>query len=539
MSRSALKASLRLWRRRLAYRERRLRVSERHHRPNSVAKWRKHAERAQLMVKRRERQLRVNKPMREKAASIMVNWAHEPVREQGGNNRGPRVDGIIKLAGGTPGEPWCFGAGTLIATPRGLVRIEDLRDGDEVIAGSGTPRVAMVRTDRGEADTVRLRALGVADTIASDDHPYLARRNTGRPGRPVLGEPEWVPAGSLRRGDYIQLPALVGGDVQFSPASAYVFGRWLADGWSVIKPQRVIQKHRAAFVCCSHGEADSLRDKLVEADLLRAEREYKTVTQFALPVRALPFWEAGGNARDKRLPGECLRWNNAAREALLQGYLDGDGHEYEPQQFAANTVSRELAYGVAMLARSVGRHAAVYAYSRDTTATIEGRKVNQAPVRYEVKVRTCIPQVKDGDWHPVRAVESAGRRPVYNLTVAEEATFIADGALVHNCGDAVAAAYILAGSKSVTRAWAYVPTLEKVLTRVLSPKRGHVVIFNFDGGVPDHTGLFLWDNRDGSYLCVEGNTRPGSSASDAGGGEGVYLRTRPKSQVQSVRRVLR
>lgn len=213
MSRSQLKASLRLWRRRLAYRERRLRVSERHHRPNSVAKWRKHAERAQLMVKRRERQLRENKPMRERAADVMKAWARKPVREQGGNNVGAAVEEIIREGGGTKGDPWC--------------------------------------------------------------------------------------------------------------------------GW------------------------------------------------------------------------------------------------------------------------------------------------------------------------------------------------------------AVAAAYKRAGSKTVTRAWGYVPTLEYLLTRVARPRRGHVVIFNFDGGVPDHTGLFEKDNGDGTIEVWEGNTRPGTAASDAGGGEGVYLRTRPKSQIQSVRRVLR
>jgi hypothetical protein len=45
------------------------------------------------------------------------------------------------------------------------------------------------------------------------------------------------------------------------------------------------------------------------------------------------------------------------------------------------------------------------------------------------------------------------------------------------------------------------------------------------------------DNGDGTVSVWEGNTRPGTSASDSGGGEGVYLRVRPKSQIQSYRRV--
>lgn len=211
MSRSFLRASLALWRRRLAYRRRRLKVSVRHHRPNSARKWRKLAADAEFMVKRRERQLAARRPMREKAADVMTRWAREGVAEQGGNNRGPQVDAIIRAAGGAPGEPWC--------------------------------------------------------------------------------------------------------------------------------------------------------------------------------------------------------------------------------------------------------------------------------------------------------------------------------------GDAVAAAYLRAGSRTVTRAWAYVPTLERVLTVVRRPRRGHVVIFNFDGGVPDHTGLFLSDNGDGTVRVVEGNTRPGTATSDAGGGEGVHVRTRSKRLIQSYRRV--
>ena len=105
------------------------------------------------------------------------------------------------------------------------------------------------------------------------------------------------------------------------------------------------------------------------------------------------------------------------------------------------------------------------------------------------------------------------------------------------CGWAVAAAYREAGSKTVTRAWGYVPTLERILSGVVRPRRGDVVIFNFDGGVPDHTGMFLRDNGDGTVKTVEGNTRPGTAASDSGGGEGVYVRDRPKGMIQSYRRV--
>lgn len=107
MSRGFLKSSLALWKRRLAYRQRRVRVSVRHHRTNSARKWRRLAAEAEKMVTRREEQLANAKPLRVRALNVMLQWVKEDVTEKGGNNRGPVVDAIIRKAGGTPGEPWC------------------------------------------------------------------------------------------------------------------------------------------------------------------------------------------------------------------------------------------------------------------------------------------------------------------------------------------------------------------------------------------------------------------------------------------------
>lgn len=106
------------------------------------------------------------------------------------------------------------------------------------------------------------------------------------------------------------------------------------------------------------------------------------------------------------------------------------------------------------------------------------------------------------------------------------------------CGDTVAYCYLKAGAKSVVRAWAAVRFLEKLLTRVLKPKRGHVVIYSFD-----HTGLFdRWapEHGPGWFWAGEGNTGNSGAASDSiTGGDGVKLKLRNRSQVSSFRRVLR
>lgn len=105
MSRAQLRASLTLWRRRLAFRQRRLKVSVRHHRTSSARKWRGLVDEAHRNVSRRELQLAAARPLRLKAldhARALIG-----VMEQGGNNAGPMVLKIIRANGGSGPEPWC------------------------------------------------------------------------------------------------------------------------------------------------------------------------------------------------------------------------------------------------------------------------------------------------------------------------------------------------------------------------------------------------------------------------------------------------
>lgn len=106
------------------------------------------------------------------------------------------------------------------------------------------------------------------------------------------------------------------------------------------------------------------------------------------------------------------------------------------------------------------------------------------------------------------------------------------------CGDTVAYVYLRAGAKSVVRAWASVSWLNRLLAKVNKPARGHVVTYKFD-----HTGLFdRWapEIGRGYFLAGEGNTGDSGAVSDSRTGrDGVKLKVRHISQVDSFRRVIR
>lgn len=111
------------------------------------------------------------------------------------------------------------------------------------------------------------------------------------------------------------------------------------------------------------------------------------------------------------------------------------------------------------------------------------------------------------------------------------------------CGDFDAYCYRLAGSKAVVRAWASVNLLRRArgLKQVREPNPGDIVIYNFDADADlEHTGLFeRWVVKGRSFLAIEGNTRAGTTTSDAGGGEGVGERERTVAQVNAFMRVTR
>ena len=59
---------------------------------------------------------------------------------------------------------------------------------------------------------------------------------------------------------------------------------------------------------------------------------------------------------------------------------------------------------------------------------------------------------------------------------------------------------------------------------------GDLVVFNWDGGVPDHMGRLIAKKDSNTILTVEGNTSP-SAAGSQNNGDGVYMRIRYQNTV--------
>jgi hypothetical protein len=100
-----LRMSLASWRRKHAYRQRKLDIAHAKNDQESIAKWHTLLQKAGVIVRKREAQLDRLAPLRDRAYRVAAGLVG--VMEHGGNNAGAMVTKIIKANGGTGPEAWC------------------------------------------------------------------------------------------------------------------------------------------------------------------------------------------------------------------------------------------------------------------------------------------------------------------------------------------------------------------------------------------------------------------------------------------------
>jgi hypothetical protein len=338
----------------------------------------------------------------------------------------------------------CLARGSRVLTRRaGYVPIEEVAVGDEVLTHRGRWRPVLLKQNTGVRPVVTVKAHGVPGLTLTPDHKLWTRPVRNLPWsidhsrrEAQQAEPQWVGA-SETVGSYVNLklpPAETPG-VE-SLRHWWTVGRWLADG-------HFSKGARSWVISCGHHELDYLIARLGEHGSNKPH-DVGTGMQIILRTdRALrdTLKACGTGAAGKHLPPEAFTLPLVQARALLDGYLSGYGHLVPARQhWMATSVSRDLLLGIALLAqRAYGAIASIYPGRSPATAKIQGRIVSTKQewiLSFDIPGERYKGQpllLEDGAWKKVRSAAPCGEVETWNLRVAEDESFTAEGCIVKNC----------------------------------------------------------------------------------------------------------
>lgn len=333
---------------------------------------------------------------------------------------------------------FCFREDTMILTPTGNKLIKNLREGDLVITDKGNAKPIEKIMTRFADETLTIKSAGAFKTYTTPEHPFLTKKflYQGFSER-KYGEPQWVAAEDLRYGDKIALAVHKFGDVHMKPEIAYLVGLFVGDGWGSTTGYKI---------CCGYHEVPFMEAAFIAANVSYSFDEHRTDVVFNIFKENKDLIEilsqAGHLAHNKKIPDVVYKWDEESVKAFMAGLFRSDGHyDIKKEMYKFNTVSQTLANDVLLMMRSLKYYPTCYLYPRAGQSVIEGRSVTIKD-RYEVYCLIDTSKTRyqkyDEDlnvvWCTVRGLCASHPYEVYNMTVADDHTFIANGQIVHNCG---------------------------------------------------------------------------------------------------------
>ena len=365
----------------------------------------------------------------------------------------------LQLDQGSEGA--CFPAGTLVRMADGSQRpIEDVRLLDEVVTAEGRSGQVMQtivrRTDR--LTTVRLR--GHLDLRCTPEHPVLTARGYIAAGDLVAGDLVAITRSCPTGDDTVDARSLIpfdqmrgviegvvlSGTVESriarvpemlfkTPAFGRLVGLYAAEGHTTVN--KVVWTFNAA-------EADTLVAETVDLIKTVFDAEARVQRRPNNSVNVVLYGQTWRFLFERLVPGTSKHGTKhlsalvtcgpaSYREALLWGWLDGDGHARR-NETSGVSVSRRLGLDMNAIANDLGLSPALRA---------DRPVLNSAAATRQWRYTVTIPSGKGANgpkvdpaatWRRVQGVDTVEwSGPVFNLHVEGDESYVAEGVGVHNC----------------------------------------------------------------------------------------------------------
>lgn len=360
------------------------------------------------------------------------------------------------------GNRMCLSADTLVLTrDAGYVPIEQVRVDDLVLTHTGSWKSVLWAGQTGNEPVCEIVAQGPGVLRATVNHVLPLKHNDSTWGKVALSEKEWRSVSTI---DPLRDHLCIARNVSEQPVPKppigdgaevwWAVGFYLGNGWGYHSTRKSGSWMRSTVMFCKDKTlAPACEAKLKEAfgdrlKKVKPSKKEENLTKWAVYSQDLLRWlldNFGKGSSQKRVPGWVLNLNTECRTALIDGWLSADGCLVDGEGATRNvgvSVNKPMIRMMQTLAHSVGYSTS---FSQSKHAKIEQVVGTDCQVKdaWSLRVRPektkRIHRDEDGDWTVIRSVRSTGVcRPVYDIAVEGDCSFVADGVIVHNSDHHVA-----------------------------------------------------------------------------------------------------
>lgn len=386
-------------------------------------------------------------------SAIKITQANYPETEQGGDvfkADFTQYKGFDLLIGGSP----CFTKGHLVLTKDGYKPIEEIKVGDMVYTHNDRYKPVTAVGHKKSDDVYRVSSQGTDDFEVTGNHPFYISNmkrvwnNDRRCAERTFSEPSWVEVKDLSKGAFMASPFIQTEEnpLNLTEEDCWLLGRYLADGHIRYdkRKNRTNSYHYAVVYSIGSKKLDNFlaniksyhvthypHSKSVERCLICSQEWVERILNLNL----------GRNCYEKQVPTVLLNLPKNLCVSLVEGYMSGDGaKDNKWGNFHACTVSKKLAYSMALLMqKAYGVNCGVKQLaSRGTKGVIEGRTVNlnqQWSLTFNKVMKPQSVAHVDGTkvYTPFRSKTKIESATVYNISVADDESYICNNRVVHNC----------------------------------------------------------------------------------------------------------
>lgn len=331
----------------------------------------------------------------------------------------------------TAGFP-CFTKGTFIFTKDGYKDIADVTTDDYVLTHRGNWKRVIKTMQRENAQLWNVSGFGILPTKTTAEHPYYVTTD---------GENfNFVKCSELANYEKVYSTMVLPKCNDTDSHSAkwwWLAGRYVADGWRVARKGRKFG--RVVFAC--NDEKSSELERRINLAGYNFTLDKGTTCRKYIITKGDFYRDTecfGKYAHGKRIPGFVFELSTEKLEQFFYGYMSGDGRCDREE---ATSTSPYIVLGMAAIAQRLHKPIpAIYKQDRPKTCIISSRTVTQRTTyTFRIGKSNAKGFYSQSGQYACKLLNKPERTnefdTVFNISVEDDESYIANGAIVHNCQD--------------------------------------------------------------------------------------------------------